>query len=65
MKSKLALILRKWADLVDPNVKPSQGITFHINIDARDAIKEIEHVEHIVKRAIASCEVMKARVPLS
>lgn len=50
MKSKLAKILRKWADLIDPRVKPSDAISIRINVDAEDAIKEIERVGEIAKQ---------------
>lgn len=56
-------MLRKWADLIDPRVKPSEQFTIHINVDARDAIKDVERVEQVVRRAIAATDVLKARVP--
>jgi hypothetical protein len=63
MKSKLARALRKWADLIDPRVKPTDGISIRIDVDAQDAIKEVERVEQVVKRVlagIAACSVSAA-----
>jgi hypothetical protein len=64
MKSKLARALRKWADLIDPRVNPTDATTIHINIDARDAIKEVELVEQAVRRAVAATNDLKRRVPV-
>jgi hypothetical protein len=45
MKAKMARILRKWADVLVPPVKATpQAISFRIEVDSRDAIKEIERV---------------------
>jgi hypothetical protein len=53
MKSKLARVLRKWADLIDPRVKPTNAITLRIDVDARDAVKAVGLVEQAAKRVLA------------
>jgi hypothetical protein len=60
MKSKLARILRKLADSIDPQVKPTEGIS--VNIDARGADPAI--TEQAVRSAMAAMNYLKGRVPV-
>jgi hypothetical protein len=50
MKSKLARILRKWADLIDPGTMPNGAVCFHI--DARGTDPAV--IEQAMKRALAA-----------
>lgn len=66
MKSKLARILRKWADLIDPKVKPydAKVVTIRIEADTEDAMKELERVEQIVKRVVADLATVSTQASL-
>lgn len=37
MRPKLARVLRKWADLIDPRVSPSEVLTIRVACDSKDA----------------------------
>jgi hypothetical protein len=65
MKAKLAQILRKWADLIDPSVKPTTTnvgtLTVRVEADTQDFMKEMERVEQVVKRAMADFATLSAQ----
>jgi hypothetical protein len=53
MKSKLAQMLRKWADLIAPCVKPIDEITIRTYVDPRDAAKAGEFVKLAAQQSLA------------
>jgi hypothetical protein len=61
MRQKIARSMRKWADLIDPRVKPSDAgvLTVRVDCDATDFLSTAKTVSAEIERLIA----LQAKVP--
>lgn len=52
MRKKFARSLRKWADLIDPRIEPSNDFTIRIDIDAVSAEETLRRLESRINSTI-------------
>ena len=52
MRKKFARALRKWADLIDPRVGPSDTLTIRIDVDAVSAEEKLRLLESRLERML-------------